>query len=257
MAKRGVPKETIINTDTIERLTAGISVDIVFVKNSKCTDDNVILALIIKHKLLEYKCSGVGCTIVLEWCGKPVKLLVHRKNSKNSDLQIANLDLLCPNCYSQVYGDSAILQQVIKQKIICCKICGYDKVHMLAECYRRVGFCQMCFKKLQAKRESASTALKTDMILMKSIESANAGMAVEVSPAMEESILSNYRNVPTNMADVALFMGSTAHEGKAISARVRKSGGTSRASRTHATPATGATISVNTLESIDLQNLNA
>jgi len=57
--------------------------------------------LIIKEKLIEYKCSGDGCFCVDNWLGKPITLELDHINGVNNDNRLENLRFLCPNCHSQ------------------------------------------------------------------------------------------------------------------------------------------------------------
>ena len=67
--------------------------------------DEVLIALMIKLKLLKgYKCHSSGCTVKKAWKRKPIQLLLNRKNNKKYDLRAENLELICPNCYLQIYG---------------------------------------------------------------------------------------------------------------------------------------------------------
>ena len=88
----------------------------VFKKYSKIKDAKIILTLILKHNLIEYKCCRKGCNVSNLWCNKPIKLHLVRNNNIDNDLRIENLSFYCLNCYSQM-TDSNELFQKIKKKI--------------------------------------------------------------------------------------------------------------------------------------------
>ncbi len=71
-----------------------------FIENSTTTR-KVIRENVIKHNLVEYKCSGEGCSIENTWNGKPIVLQLDHINGINNDHRIENLRFLCPNCHSQ------------------------------------------------------------------------------------------------------------------------------------------------------------
>lgn len=53
---------------------------------------------LIEVGLLEYKCSNCG---INEWCNEPVTLELDHKDGDNTNHQLSNLRLMCPNCHSQ------------------------------------------------------------------------------------------------------------------------------------------------------------
>lgn len=55
---------------------------------------------IIKHKILDYKCSE--CGLGNDWQGKPLVLVLDHKNGIHNDNTLSNLRFLCPNCNSQM-----------------------------------------------------------------------------------------------------------------------------------------------------------
>lgn len=57
----------------------------------------------VAHDMPE-RCDVPAChfhTAPLEWCGKPLRLILDHKNGVNSDNRSTNLRLLCPNCNAQ------------------------------------------------------------------------------------------------------------------------------------------------------------
>jgi hypothetical protein len=224
--KRKIEKIIVFNDEVMERLTKDKTPATILTKNSNCTDDEVLLAILLKYNLVLYECSSSNCTVKSTWRRKPIKLIIYRKNSKAQDLRLDNLELLCPNCYCQQYGSTQLLKQVINQRIIKCRICGYDKVHMLGDIYRTLGYCQICYKKIQSSQASTNSIVKTDLLLYKSIESANTGFDVEISNDITQSLTNNIRElIPGSSSDImeyAAFMGSSSSDSKSMKAKVRK-----------------------------------
>lgn len=72
--------------------------DSIFVENSKVTRE-YIKSLIIKEKLIDYKCSE--CDIVNSWRGRNLSLHLDHRNGIRNDNRLDNLRFLCPNCHSQ------------------------------------------------------------------------------------------------------------------------------------------------------------
>ena len=252
----------IFDIETIERLTKDRTSASILIKNSKIADDDIILAMIIKEKLLTYECSAPSCSVKLSWRRKPIKLILNRKNGHASDLRIENLELLCPNCYSQQYNNWNLLKKTLQPKSIICRVCGYDKVHMLAEVYRKAGYCQFCFKKIQISQESMDTTVKTELLLLRSLESAkNGGENVEFSDSMIASISENIRQLATpadqsatGLNDMASLMSSSSASSTratfASSSKIRKP-------RTLAEPSADSepSVPINCMEDIDISDM--
>lgn len=200
----------IYDEDSIARLTADKSIQSTFIKSSKCTDDDVLMALIIKYKLLEYECSVSKCTVKTTWIRAPIKLIINRINGQVYDLRPDNLQLLCPNCYSQQYSRSNIIKQIVQKKILTCKICGYDKVHMLEEIYRRVGYCKTCYRRIQENSASERSVIDTSLLLIKSIQEASEN---DIMPRSVDEYTSSIKelmpsNTISSIDDGALLTGS-------------------------------------------------
>ncbi len=77
------------------------SLDDILVKNSNYTNTTQLKKYLVRDNLIEYKCSGEGCSIENTWNGKPIVLHLDHINGINNDHRIENLRFLCPNCHSQ------------------------------------------------------------------------------------------------------------------------------------------------------------
>lgn len=73
------------------------------VKNEKNNfiihNKNYLREYIIQNQLLPYKCNNCGLT---EWQNQFLKLELDSINGEYNNININNLRLLCPNCYSQI-----------------------------------------------------------------------------------------------------------------------------------------------------------
>ena len=115
--------------------------------------DEVLIALMIKLKLLKgYKCHSPGCTVKKAWKRKPIQLLFNRKNNKKYDLRPENLELICPNCYLQVYGVQKLLDK-LDNLVIKCSLCGYPLNNAKNKGnYNK--YCYVCSKKIAQQSET-------------------------------------------------------------------------------------------------------
>lgn len=51
-----------------------------------------------KEGIKKHRCEICGIT---EWQGKPISLQLHHKDGDNTNQELENLQILCPNCHSQ------------------------------------------------------------------------------------------------------------------------------------------------------------
>lgn len=110
-----------------------------FTTNSKARTSNLRNALI---NFKENKCECCGNT---EWLGKPIKLEIHHIDGDNTNHDLNNLQLLCPNCHSFTdnYRKKKPLLELESKPIVenpkyVCSICGKtiekNKSGMCREC---------------------------------------------------------------------------------------------------------------------------
>ncbi len=111
-------------------------------------DDKILLALIVKHKKLgiAYKCAG--CNNEGIWKRKPISLIIKLKTGA-TDYSPDNINLFCPNCYSQKYD---YRMHIKKQKIVKCRYCSYD-LSNLPTYYKECQMCKLCKKKMDDSTE--------------------------------------------------------------------------------------------------------
>ena len=147
--------EIIFSDEDINKKTFGIKKEDIFIKNSPYyKKDEIVTCMILKEKLLAYKCSISGCSVNHQWNNKPLHLLINRKNKKHSDLTINNLQFICPNCFLQNYGLS-VWQKQIKTEILSCRICSYD-ITNLSDYNKFNKICKICEHKISKHKKSSA-----------------------------------------------------------------------------------------------------
>lgn len=71
----------------------------VFCENSPYRGSNqMLLKRLVKEGHREYKCEVCG---IFEWMNNPLVLQLDHINGNNTDNQIKNLRIICPNCHTQ------------------------------------------------------------------------------------------------------------------------------------------------------------
>ena len=135
-----------ISEETLKNIRK-YKVDKVFINHSQVTDDNILIPLIINHKVLEYKCHQPKCKVGSEWCGSPIKLLLERINNKSDDLRIKNLRFTCYNCYfvNNTGNFTKLFERMKKKLIVECKICKYN-ISNMSKTFQEMKVCKICFK---------------------------------------------------------------------------------------------------------------
>lgn len=67
----------------------------------KTTNNTNLKKWLFKFNLLEEKCSADGCTVASTWNKKNISLQLDHIDGDNTNNEITNLRILCPNCHSQ------------------------------------------------------------------------------------------------------------------------------------------------------------
>lgn len=88
----------------------------ILIENAKVNRTNIKKRLI-REGFLENKCNICGLKEV--WQGKPITLVLDHINGKNDDYRIENLQLVCPNCNSQLPTFAGRNAKKGKKKYIC------------------------------------------------------------------------------------------------------------------------------------------
>lgn len=139
------------NEETIEYFSKDILGDVkkICVVNSRFNNDTALLCLLIKLQIIkEYKCVEKKCKTGKTWLGQPIQLLIHRKNEKQHDLSINNLELICANCYIAKYGLDLFIK-VIAKTIYTCTYCGYP-LSNFKNSKKKERICMACESKIMS-----------------------------------------------------------------------------------------------------------
>lgn len=156
-SKNKYDTKIIFSEEHINNVIKEINKAHIFCKNSKYyKNDELIMCMILKHKLFPYKCCVRGCCVCDNWNDEPIYLIINRKNKKQSDLTLSNLELQCPNCYLQNYG-LVKWQQKIKQVILYCSRCNYI-INTLPDYNKMKKICITCDKKVKTHIKSSATS---------------------------------------------------------------------------------------------------
>jgi len=137
------------NEETIEFYTRDTNINLknICIKKSAFKNDTVLLCLLFKANVMtEYRCNMKKCKTGKTWLGKPIQLLINRKNSKMEDLTTANLELICPNCFIIQYGLD-LFQKTINQTIYKCKLCNFS-LNKFSNFKKKEGYCLACENKI-------------------------------------------------------------------------------------------------------------
>lgn len=145
-------EQFVFNEETINYFTKNVDARQVLIKHTNTShsyvpNDTVIICLLIKIGIIkEYCCSTPKCKVGKIWNGKPIQLILNRKNNIQNDLTTGNLDLICANCFMVEYGLDIFLKQK-KEIIINCKICEFPLVKF-KNCRKKNGICFTCENKM-------------------------------------------------------------------------------------------------------------
>ncbi|UYL05111.1 hypothetical protein DIDNDMLP_00121 [Klebsiella phage KP13-7] len=69
-----------------------------FLNKNSSISSNQLKRKLLREGYFEHKCSKCGLT---EWMGKPIPIELEHKDGDNTNNEIENLCLLCPNCHAQ------------------------------------------------------------------------------------------------------------------------------------------------------------
>ena len=135
------------NELTIDFFTKDLDLKKICIKKSVFKNDTALLCLLFKVKVFNiYKCSIKKCKTGKTWLGKPIQLLISRKNNKMEDLTIENLELMCPNCFISLYG-LELFQKTLDQTIYKCKLCKFP-LNKFSNTKKKDGYCTACESKI-------------------------------------------------------------------------------------------------------------
>lgn len=135
------------NEQTIEFFSRDLDLKKICIKKSPFKNDTALLCLLFKVKVFkEYRCNLKKCKTGRTWLGKPIQLLINRKNGRFEDLTIENLELICPNCLIALYGVD-IFQKALTQTIYKCKICNFP-LNKFSNTNKKQGYCMSCQKEI-------------------------------------------------------------------------------------------------------------
>lgn len=141
-----------IKFDLLERIKKYKSY--LLTKNSPCKSDTDIKVYLLKNNLLNNKCNI--CNNSPMWNNKPLDLILDRKNNLASDNTLDNLQLVCPNCLSQIKKKSSIFTK-ITEKTIHCRDCG-KKIKFKTQMSHNVKYnthrCKSCLDKAVCQTDS-------------------------------------------------------------------------------------------------------
>tara|TARA_B110000027_G_C16017552_1_gene254849 strand:- start:274 stop:747 length:474 start_codon:yes stop_codon:yes gene_type:complete len=94
----------------------------VLCQTSKCKNDNELKCFLFTNKYKDNSCDI--CNIKPFYNNKPLNFIVIRKNKNNIDNRLENLQLACPNCYSQMKNKHNIYMDKNFVNFINCIDCG-------------------------------------------------------------------------------------------------------------------------------------
>lgn len=111
-----------------------------YLNNTKKIHSNKLKNKLLKENILENKCYNCGIT---QWQNKPIVLQLHHIDGNNTNNNLENLQLLCPNCHSQTdnYCGSA---NTSNKKFKYCLNCG-------KEITRNAKYCSLCAAECRRK----------------------------------------------------------------------------------------------------------
>ena len=121
---------------------------------------------LVKEGLKEYKCECCG---ISEWNGKPLTLQLHHINGIHNDNRLSNLQLLCPNCHSQIenFGTRGRGTSIIRKA----KNLSKEDIDLIMNTVRKVGIVE-ARKQLTFRNSLINSVVKNhkDTIVMEDLK---------------------------------------------------------------------------------------
>ena len=111
----------------------------IFKKNSPYTEnDDKLVSYILQNEVIDYKCYTVKCpTKKGNWKRKKLPMILKRKDGITNNLELKNIELICPNCY---YLEKGSVMELKKNKKNKCESCN-------VEIEGAFQFCRKCYYK--------------------------------------------------------------------------------------------------------------
>jgi len=139
--------EVLLTPELIEKIrNLNLNIKNIFKTNSAFNDDKLLKGIIIYNNLIPYKCMNTKCDIKNMWLEEPINLIINRKNNKDKDLRLVNLEFKCYNCYFQQNTNEELFIKLKKENIITCKVCNYNMNNMSYN-YKSIRICRLCIDK--------------------------------------------------------------------------------------------------------------
>ena len=145
--KPKVEYEVLLTPELIEKIiNLNLNIKNIFKTNSVFNDDKLLKGIIIYNKLIPYKCTNTKCSVNTMWLEEPINLIINRKNNKDKDFRLENLEFKCYNCYFQQNTNEELFIKLKKEHIITCKVCNYNMNNMSYN-YKSIRICRLCIDK--------------------------------------------------------------------------------------------------------------
>jgi hypothetical protein len=155
-------------------------------------NDTILICLLIKiGHFKDYHCTTSKCKVGKLWNGKPIQLILNRKNSIQNDLTITNLELICANCYMVTYGLDIFIKKK-KEIILTCTFCDFPLV-TFKDSRKKKGVCLACESKM--KQISHNKQEDNYFNKLKDTYSDNPVLSDDVKPMSSSSYSSSYNEV--------------------------------------------------------------
>jgi len=103
----------------------------IYLNSNKKIHSSKLKEKLLKEELIENKCAICGLS---SWLDKPIILQLHHIDGNHENNNLSNLQLLCPNCYSQT--DNYCGNANKNKKKYYCPICGKEITSNAKTCTR-------------------------------------------------------------------------------------------------------------------------